>query len=219
MLYEVEATLTLKRESMAHIIGMSADKRAFTSVVKINQGIFPRTPITAHDRVGNICNINVIFPTEGDAQEFIDWLKTLNHYLEFDGDPENYYILKEVEEVVEPVDSFEFAPAEILEPDPYLEWVQPTHSGNAYQKDTVVRFGRALYISTHNNNVHMPTISGWHTYSPTGEPQPWVQPAGEHDAYKMGDIVTHNGQTWQVTETDANGNNVWEPGVFGWVTI
>ena len=41
----------------------------------------------------------------------------------------------------------------------------------------------------------------------------WVQPTGAHDAYGLGDIVTHNGQTWEST----NAANVWEPGVFGWV--
>jgi len=44
----------------------------------------------------------------------------------------------------------------------------------------------------------------------------WVQPVGSHDAYKVGDIVTHNGSTWQCVAADEHGNNVWEPGVFGW---
>jgi hypothetical protein len=42
---------------------------------------------------------------------------------------------------------------------------------------------------------------------------PWVQPVGAHDAYQIGDRVTHNGQTW----TSTAANNVWAPGVFGWV--
>ena len=45
-----------------------------------------------------------------------------------------------------------------------------------------------------------------------GAPQPWVQPAGAHDSYSIGDRVTHNGSTWESTHND----NVWEPGVFGW---
>jgi hypothetical protein len=40
---------------------------------------------------------------------------------------------------------------------------------------------------------------------------PWVQPQGAHDAYELGAIVTHNGQTWQ-SLVDAN---VWEPGAVG----
>ena len=39
--------------------------------------------------------------------------------------------------------------------------------------------------------------------------------AGAHDAYNIGDKVTHNGKTW-VSDVD---NNVWEPGVYGWKCI
>lgn len=42
---------------------------------------------------------------------------------------------------------------------------------------------------------------------------PWVQPTGAQDAYRLGEQVTHKGQTWANTGSDAN---VWEPGVFGW---
>ena len=48
--------------------------------------------------------------------------------------------------------------------------------------------------------------------TPPGVIADWVQPAGAHDAYMQGDIVTHNGQTW-ISNVD---NNVWEPGVYGW---
>jgi hypothetical protein len=41
----------------------------------------------------------------------------------------------------------------------------------------------------------------------------WVQPTGAQDAYQLGDRVTFNGQVWQSTAA----NNVWAPGVFGWV--
>lgn len=43
----------------------------------------------------------------------------------------------------------------------------------------------------------------------------WVQPTGAQDAYQIGDRVTHNGSTWESTAA----NNVWEPGVFGWVQV
>ena len=48
---------------------------------------------------------------------------------------------------------------------------------------------------------------------------PWVQPTGAQDAYHIGDRVTYNGQNWECTAGDANGNNVWQPGVFGWTVI
>ncbi len=44
--------------------------------------------------------------------------------------------------------------------------------------------------------------------TPSGEHKPWVQPTGAHDAYGVGDQVTHKGKTWTST-VDAN---VWEPG-------
>ena len=46
-------------------------------------------------------------------------------------------------------------------------------------------------------------------------PQPWVQPTGAHDAYQTGNQVTHNGSTWESTVD----NNVWAPGVYGWIII
>lgn len=40
----------------------------------------------------------------------------------------------------------------------------------------------------------------------------WVQPTGAHDAYNMGDKVSHNEKHW-ISTVDAN---IWEPGVYGW---
>lgn len=40
----------------------------------------------------------------------------------------------------------------------------------------------------------------------------WAQPIGAHDAYALGDKVSHGGQRW-VSTVDGN---VWEPGVYGW---
>lgn len=40
----------------------------------------------------------------------------------------------------------------------------------------------------------------------------WVQPTGAHDAYSIGDKVSHNEKHW-ISDYDAN---IWEPGVFGW---
>lgn len=43
----------------------------------------------------------------------------------------------------------------------------------------------------------------------------WVQPLGATDAYKLGDIVMHNGKKWK----SSIDNNVWEPGVYGWEEV
>ena len=40
----------------------------------------------------------------------------------------------------------------------------------------------------------------------------WKQPTHAGDAYKKGDVVTHDGAEWVSTVTP----NVWEPGVSGW---
>ena len=52
----------------------------------------------------------------------------------------------------------------------------------------------------------------------------WKQPLDQYDAYKLLNPFTgkpaectHGGFRWKVTQADGSGNNVWEPGVFGWV--
>jgi len=59
-----------------------------------------------------------------------------------------------------------------------------------------------------------------------GEVLPWQQPIDQYDAYKLvnaftgeGDLCTHEGKKWVVTQADGAGNNVWEPGVFGWSEV
>lgn len=52
----------------------------------------------------------------------------------------------------------------------------------------------------------------WKVTTPEGVIPEWVQPSGAHDAYGIGDKVTHNGLTW-VSTIDAN---TYEPGVYGW---
>lgn len=59
-----------------------------------------------------------------------------------------------------------------------------------------------------------------------GKALPWIQPIDQFDAYLLvnpftgaGDRCTHAGETWYVTQADGAGNNVWEPGVFGWTIV
>lgn len=59
-----------------------------------------------------------------------------------------------------------------------------------------------------------------------GSVKPWQQPLDQYDAYKLVNPFTgepdqclHNGQQWEVVQADGAGNNIWEPGVFGWVMI
>lgn len=53
----------------------------------------------------------------------------------------------------------------------------------------------------------------WAATSDPGEEWPaWSAPIGAHDAYALGDKVSHDGQHW-ISTVNAN---VWEPGVYGW---
>lgn len=81
--------------------------------------------------------------------------------------------------------------------------------------DDIVEHGGKTWRSTVDYNVWEPGVSGWREVVAEGYPV-WVQPTGAHDAYPLGTKVTHNGQNWENTSSEAN---VWEPGVFGWVRI
>lgn len=54
----------------------------------------------------------------------------------------------------------------------------------------------------------------WVIKSAPGVIPEWVQPAGAHDAYNIGDKVTYNGHLWE-SSIDAN---VWSPSAYpaGW---
>jgi len=59
-----------------------------------------------------------------------------------------------------------------------------------------------------------------------GVAEPWVQPLDQFDAYKLvnpftgeGDLCLFDGKKWYVTQADGAGNNVWQPGVFGWTVV
>lgn len=98
-------------------------------------------------------------------------------------------------------------------------WVQPTGAHDAFIEDAVVQHNGDLWKSLTPANVWEPGVSGWRKMAriPPGEtvapPPAWVQPTGASDDYQIGDRVTHNAQVWVSTAA----NNVWEPGVYGWV--
>lgn len=47
---------------------------------------------------------------------------------------------------------------------------------------------------------------------PAGDGEPWRQPSGVHDAYRLKAVVTHAGKRW----VSLVPWNVWKPGVSGW---
>lgn len=92
------------------------------------------------------------------------------------------------------------------------DWRQPLGAHDAYMTGDRVLFGGEVYISKIDYNVWPPDIYGWELESGGEEYPEWVQPTGAHDAYNIGDIVSHNGQLWISTVA----SNVWEPGAYGW---
>ena len=99
----------------------------------------------------------------------------------------------------------------------YPEWT----SGTAYTAGYKVQHGGKLWrcLQAHTGQT------GW---EPENAPSLWAKvlipddtaiPEWEQpdstNAYAKGDKVTHNGKTW-VSDVD---NNVWEPGVYGWMEI
>lgn len=54
----------------------------------------------------------------------------------------------------------------------------------------------------------------------------WRQPIDQYDSYKLvnpftnkPDESTFGGKSWKVSQADGSGNNVWQPGAFGWVEV
>lgn len=95
----------------------------------------------------------------------------------------------------------------------YDEWETET----SYSLGDLVAYQDSLFevIQAHTSQADwtpdvVPAL--FKSFAPVGTIPLWVQPAGAHDAYQIGDKVEHNTQIW----ISINADNVWEPGVFGW---
>lgn len=93
--------------------------------------------------------------------------------------------------------------------------------GYPYKVDDRVQYGEILYkcLTAHTSQADWtpdaaPSLWAKLLTDPGGEALPWEQPESTNP-YMTGDRVTHNGKTWQSTLD----NNVWEPGVYGWVEV
>lgn len=105
------------------------------------------------------------------------------------------------------------------------------NSGNALA-NTLYRFDESLWwcIQTFNRSTYSAHPS---TYPAlirrVRNPrivESWQQPIDQYDAYRAVNPFTghpdeseHNGKTWYVTGVDGSGNNVWEPGTYGWTVV
>lgn len=93
----------------------------------------------------------------------------------------------------------------------FAEW----QTGVAYDAGKIVAHGGKLYrcVQPHTSQddwtpAAVPAL--WTGIADPAEEWPeWSQPIGAHDAYNLGDKVSHGGKHWEST---ADGN-VWEPGI------
>jgi hypothetical protein len=89
--------------------------------------------------------------------------------------------------------------------------------GKVYKIGDIFTYKRSLYevIQAHTSQADwLPdsTPSLYKNHTPKGEIEDWRQPLGAHDAYRAGDVVTYNGNTY----TSLIDNNVWIPDQYGW---
>lgn len=88
--------------------------------------------------------------------------------------------------------------------------------GKAYAVNDRAQYNGTLYkcIQAHTSQSDWTpdaTPALWKTVSLDEYPE-WVQPAGVHDAYNIGDKVTYNGQHYVCTSD----GNAYAPDVYGW---
>ena len=90
--------------------------------------------------------------------------------------------------------------------------------GVQYKKDDRVRYENTLYkvLQDHTSQSDWTPDVAVSLFvridDPAIEWPEWVQPLGSTDAYPFGAKVSHNEKRW----VSNVGNNVWEPGVYGW---
>ena len=104
----------------------------------------------------------------------------------------------------------------------HIDVFAPWQPGVAYAVGNLRTYGQGedvkLYkcVQAHTSQADWtPDVSAslWAVAGNPAEEWPaWSQPIGAHDAYDVGDKVTHNGKHYVSTASA----NVWEPGVYGW---
>ena len=71
---------------------------------------------------------------------------------------------------------------------------------------------RCVQAHTSQDDWTPPQVPALWVRTSTEEWPEWIQPTGAHDAYNIGDKVSHNSKHW-INTINAN---VYEPGVYGW---
>ena len=94
-------------------------------------------------------------------------------------------------------------------------------SGVAYTAGQRVLYNAVLYkvLQSHTSQETWAPDAAPSLFAKVLIPDDTVIPAWEQpdstNAYAKGDKVTHKGKTW-VSDVD---NNVWEPGIYGWIEV
>ena len=74
---------------------------------------------------------------------------------------------------------------------------------------------RCVQAHTSQEGWEPPNVPALWARTSVDEWPEWIQPTGVHDAYAIGDKVSHNDKHW-VSTADAN---IWEPGIYGWEEV
>lgn len=93
--------------------------------------------------------------------------------------------------------------------------------GVQYAVGTRVRYVNKLYkvVQAHTSQIDWTPDATPALYVEVAEPGTipvWKQPTGAHDAYNTGDLVHYPDENGPVYECIAD-NNVYAPGVYGWI--
>lgn len=120
------------------------------------------------------------------------------------------------------IQSQSFSESEAMEvADLYPIWSE----NKAYSTGTIIKYGTntegetQLYsvLQDHTSQADWTPDTASSLYKKVGFAESgtpiWTQPLGASDAYMIGDEVEHNNKIW-TSDVD---NNVWEPGVYGWI--
>lgn len=94
-------------------------------------------------------------------------------------------------------------------------------TGNSYNVGDRVRFDNVLYrcLQSHFSLENWTPIAAPSLWAKILIPDSSIIPEWEQpdstNPYKIGDEVKHNGKVWENTIP----NNIWEPGIYGWVIV
>lgn len=76
-------------------------------------------------------------------------------------------------------------------------WAECDNPLDAYSVNDTVTFSGVKHRSNIPCNQFKPGVRGWRKL---GDPNPWLEPKADHDAYMAGEVVRLSGAVWEATE-------------------